>query len=418
MSSKSILIAGGGVIGLCAAYYCRARGHQVTILDRAAADHQGCSYGNAGLVVPSHFIPLAAPGMVALGLKWMWNPESPFHIKPRLDLALLDWAFKFWRAANPVHVQRCAPLLLDLNAASKGCFAELAREMDGAFSLEQKGLLMLCKTSKVLEKEINITEFAKRLGLRAEILDASEAARFEPDVQMDIAGAVYFPDDAHLTPATFMTELKRRLEASGVHFQWNTEVTGWRANGNRIQSVQTGRGDFSADEYLVCSGAWSPLIVRELGLKLPMQAGKGYSLTLPTPPQLPRIPAILTEARVAVTPMNDQLRFGGTMEIAGINEEINPARIRGMVKAIPQYYPSFTSEHFERIEPWCGLRPCTPDGLPYLGRPRRFTNLSVAAGHAMMGLSLGPITGKLMAEILSGEQPSIDIRLLDPDRYT
>ena len=198
---------------------------------------------------------------------------------------------------------------------------------------------------------------------------------------------------------------------------WLNQLTGWRVNGQRIEAARTAKGDLTADEYVLCGGSWSPIVARDLRLNFPIQAGKGYSLTLPKPGLSPAIPAILTEARVAVTPMGQALRFGGTMEIAGLSEEINPVRVRGIINSVLKYYPDFTARDFDGIQPWCGLRPCSPDGLPYVGRTRRYANLSVAAGHAMLGLSLGPITGKLMAEILSGAKPPFDLHLLDPDRY-
>jgi D-amino-acid dehydrogenase len=171
------------------------------------------------------------------------------------------------------------------------------------------------------------------------------------------------------------------------------------------------------DELVLCCGSWSPGLVRGLGLKLPMQAGKGYSLTLTKPRELPRLCSICAEARVAVTPMGQQLRFGGTMEIAGLNEEINPVRVQGIIKSVLKYFPKFTPENFEGVKPWVGLRPCSPDGLPYLGRTQRFANLTIATGHAMLGLSLGPISGKLVSEIVSGDKPAFDLTLLSPDRF-
>jgi len=415
---KQILIIGGGVIGLCTAYYAARKGHRVTVLDRGAAGDENCSYGNAGLVVPSHFVPLAAPGMVALGLKWMLKPDSPFYIKPRLDWDLLSWSFKFWRAATAQHVRRSAPLLRDLNVASRACFEEFAELTGNAFGFEKRGLLCLCQTGHRLEEEARTAEQARQLGLKADVLTAKQAAELDPNVRMDIAGAVFFPDDSHLTPARFMAVLKQQLKQIGVAVSWSTEVTGWRVNHHRVEAVRTANGDFSADEYVLCGGSWSSVVARDLRLNLPMQAGKGYSLTLPKPRQLPSIPTILTEARVAVTPMGHALRFGGTMEIAGLNEEINPVRVQGIIRSALKYYPDFTPRDFEGIRPWRGLRPCSPDGLPYVGRPARYANLAVATGHAMMGLSLGPITGKLMAEILSGERPSIATDALSPDRYT
>jgi D-amino-acid dehydrogenase len=415
--SKRILIIGGGVIGLSTAYYCAKKGHGVTVLEREAEQHEGCSYGNAGLIVPSHFVPLAAPGMVALGLKWMWNPESPFYIKPRLDRNLAGWALKFWRSANPAHVRQSAPLLRDLSLASRACFEELGSLPGQDYGLVRRGLVMLCKTEMAFEEERRLAEQARALGLAAEVLDARQTAALEPSVRMDIAGSVYFPQDCHLPPSRFMTTLKVLCGQLGVKVQWNTEATGFTQKATRLGAVQTADGEFSADEFVLCAGSWSPLVARALGLRLPLEAGKGYNLTLKEPRQLPQIPAILTEARVAVTPMDGALRFGGTMEIAGLNEVINPRRVQGIIKAVPSYYPDFTPADFQGVTPWCGLRPCSPDGLPYVGRTARFANLAIATGHAMLGLSLGPITGKLIAEILSGEQPALRIGQLSPDRY-
>jgi D-amino-acid dehydrogenase len=415
--SKHILIIGGGVIGLSVAYYCALRGHRVTIVERGGPDRGGCSFGNAGMIVPSHFVPLAAPGAVALGLKWMWNPESPFYVKPRLNWDLMRWGYDFWKASTADHVARSAPLLRDLSFASRACFEEIADLRQNDFGLVKKGLLMLCKTYVHLLEEAKFAERAREIGVPAEVLDPKQTAALDPAVRMDIAGSVYFPKDCHLVPTRFMAGLADQLDRLKVRCLWSTEVSGCRVESVRIAALRIPQGEVQADEYVLCGGSWSPVVAHGLGLNLPMQAGKGYSLTLPQPRQLPEICSILCEARVAVTPMGPSLRVGGTMEIAGLNETINPVRVRGIVKAVPQYFPDFTPADFEGIQPWCGLRPCSPDGLPYVGRTTRFGNLSIATGHAMMGLSLGPITGKLMAEILSGEKPSVDIQLLNPDRY-
>ena len=414
---SKLVVIGGGVIGLCTAWYAARRGHEVTVIDRGPESYEGCSYGNAGMICPSHFVPLAAPGMVKLGFKWMWNPKSPFYIKPRMDFGLWDWGLKFWRAANAGHVQRASPVLRDLHLASRACFEELAALPGNDFGLVKKGLLMLCKTEHAWPEEAAGAANARALGVPADVLDARQTAKLDPGIRMDIAGSVYFPLDCHLSPNRFMAGLKAQLLKLGVTFAWQNEVVGWRTNGDRVTAVRTADNEFIADEFALCGGAWSPAVVRSLGLKLPMQAGKGYSLTLPQPRQQPEICAILAEARIAVTPMGDSLRFGGTMEIAGVDETINPARVQGIIESVPRYYPDFEPEDFASIQPWAGLRPCSPDGLPYLGRTARYENLTIATGHAMMGLSLGPITGKLAAQLISREPPEIDLTLLNPDRY-
>jgi D-amino-acid dehydrogenase len=429
--SKHVLVVGGGIVGLSTAYYCAKKGHRVTLIERGGRDRGGCSFVNAGMLVPSHIVPLASPGMVQLGLRWMWNPESPFYVKPRPSADLMSWGWKFHRAATQAHVDRAAPVLRDLHLASGDCYREWAGLWHNEFDLNERGMLMLCNTEHGLEEETKAAAYARRLGMSAEILTPSQTTELEPNLRMAITGAVYFPQDSHLTPGRVMAVLAREVEQAGVQVSYETGVDAWRSTGNRIEALRTratsGTGgsrstsragaELIADEYVVCAGFWSSDIVRELGVRIPMQAGKGYSLTLENPESLPRICAILSEARVAVTPMDGSLRFAGTMELGATDESIDSARVRGIVKSVAAYYPDVTPAHLNRSTVRTGLRPCSPDGLPYVGRVSRHTNLSVATGHAMMGMSLGPITGKLMAEILGGETPSCDMTGLSPDRY-
>ncbi|MGE4179144.1 MAG: FAD-dependent oxidoreductase, partial [Limisphaerales bacterium] len=352
---KRIVIVGGGVIGLSTARACALRGHQVTVVERHPESRDGCSFGNAGMVCPSHFVPLAAPGMVALGLKWMTDPKSPFTIRPRLDLDLFAWAFRFWKSANARHVERASPILRDLGLASRALLLEMSRDQDADFGLVQRGLLMLCKSRHTLDEESRLAEKARALGIPADVLDADQAARLDPDVTMDIAGAVHFPQDCHLVPGRFMAWLLAAATRAGAAFLWNTEVAGWRIVGGTIRALRTATGEVEGDEFILCGGVWSTGIARDLGLSLPMQAGKGYSLTLPNPRELPRLCSILTEARVAVTPMGSTLRFGGTMEIAGLDESIRPIRVQGIMEAAGRYFPRFQPSDFNGIQPWCGL---------------------------------------------------------------
>lgn len=416
---RNIVILGGGIIGLCSAYYAARRGHRVTVVDRNPEQRDGCSFGNAGMIVPSHFIPMAAPGMVALGLRWMWNPESPFYIKPRLSPDLLSWGFRFWRAATASRVRAAAPVLRDFHLASRSAYEELAALPEADFGLVRRGLLMLCRTGHALEEEIRVAERARELGVPAEALDPAQTAALDPGVTLSIAGAVHYPKDCHLSPGRFMAMIHREALGMGVNFVWDAEITGLRREGERrLAAVAVaGRGEIPAAEFVLACGSWSQSLAGDLGLAIPLQAGKGYSLTLTRPRQLPQLCSILTEARVAVTPMGSTLRIGGTLEMAGLNEDINPLRVRGIIRSVPDYFPEFRPSDFEGISPWRGLRPCSPDGLPYLGRTRRYDNLVVATGHAMMGLSLGPVSGRIVAELVSGEAPSQPLALLDPDRY-
>jgi len=418
--SNRVLILGAGVIGLSSALNALQRGFQVTVVDRGPSTRDGCSFGNAGMLVPSHFVPLAAPGAVWMGIKWMWNPESPFYIRPRLSWDLLSWALRFWQASTAARVKAAEPILRDLNYQSRDIYTEWASHPEsgpGDFGLETKGLLMLCRTAKGLEEEAHMAERANQLGVPAKVLDAAGAKKLDPGADLAIEGAVYFPKDCHLDPNRLMAGLENRCRTLGATFHFNTEVTGFMREGSTLRGARTSAGELAADQVVLAAGSWSPLLAKELGLGLPMQAGKGYSLTMAKPKQLPTLCTILTEARVAVTPMGGRLRVGGTMEISGLNETVAPARVRGIQRSFCQYYPAFTETDFAGIEPWKGLRPCSPDGLPYLGRSKKITNLIIATGHAMMGLSLGGITGKLVGQLLLEEKPSVDLQLLDPERY-
>lgn len=255
------------------------------------------------------------------------------------------------------------------------------------------------------------------LGIPSDVLGAADTAKLEPALRMDVAGAVYFPLDCHLSPRKLMAALIAQLAKAGTRFSWETQVTGWSVREGRIEAMRTSRGPIAADEFVLAAGVWSSELARGLGLRLPMEAGKGYSLTLEAPPRLPRICAILSEARVAVTPMSGALRFGGTMELAGIDTDVDLARVRGIAESVPRYLPDFSPSIFRDVRAWCGLRPCSPDGLPYVGRWPYAANLVFATGHAMMGVSLGPVTGELVAEILSDEVPSLALDQVRPDRF-
>jgi D-amino-acid dehydrogenase len=414
--TKRIVIIGGGVIGLSVAQAAAERGMQVVVLERNPADHQGCSFGNAGMIVPSHFIPLAAPGMISLGLRMMGNPESPFYVRPRLSWDLITWGYRFWQAANPARVAAAGPLFRDLHWLSRARFEELAGS-ENDFGLVQRGLLTLCQQQKTLDEEAHLAEKARALGIPAEVHDAAGTAALDPGVTMNVAGSVYFPRDCHLSPWLFMQHLQRDVAARQGRIVYDAAVTGFERRGQQLHAVQTSQGEFEADEFVLASGSWSPLVARQLQLKLPMQPGKGYSLTLPHPRSLPQLCSICTEARLAVTPMGSSLRFGGTMELGEMNETINPARVRGVIRGATTFFPEFTAADFEGIQPWCGLRPCSPDGLPYIGRTSKFNNLVLATGHAMLGLSLAPVTGTLTAQLLAGEKPALDLKLLSPDRF-
>lgn len=417
MAAKKIIVIGGGAIGLCAAYYLREAGCDVTVLEMDTIG-SGSSLHNAGLVVPSHFVPLASPGVLGLSLRWMLNPESPFYIKPRLDGDLAGWFWHFLRSATERRAERAMPLLRDLSWASLALFEDLAKLPEMDFEFRKLGLLMLFRTAHGRARSEKAAEQATKIGVGAQVLDRGGLQEVEPGVRFNASGGVFYPGDAHLTPALFIEQLRECLTRQGVHFFTSTRVTGFGTRPGGISSVQSASGTFIADEFILAGGAWSPGILRLLRLSLPLQPGKGYSVTVHRGSVRPRIPYLLEEDRVAVTPMGDRLRFAGTMELAGLDTSINLRRVNAILRAIPKYIAALEPAAAEYAEVWAGLRPCTPDGLPFIGRFSRWENLIAATGHAMIGISLAPITGKLVKEIVHGKAPSVDLHLLRPDRYS
>ena len=409
-------IIGGGIIGLSSAYYLNKAGHHVTIIDQGDLT-TGCSLGNAGMIVPSHIIPLAAPGMISKGFRWMFNSTSPFYVKPRLRGDLIKWGYHFYKSATKEHIAKSAPALKELSLFSKAMYQHLSKDLPFDFGYHERGLLMLYKTKETEHEEAEMARLANQHGLEAHILSASEVQQLEPDVKVDVRGGIYFPGDAHISPQLFVNQLINYLKDKGVVFQPKTTVNDFIIDRSSIKSIKTTTQDLEFDEVIVATGAWSGGVVAKLGLSIPMQAGKGYSFTLPHVEKNVRIPSIFLEARVAVTPMGDSLRFGGTLEITGVDHTISMNRVKGIVDAIPNYYPEMKVALPEVEDVWHGLRPCSPDGLPYIGRSSKLKNLTIATGHSMMGLSQGPGTGKLVSEIIDQKNLSVNLAAFNPHRF-
>lgn len=411
-----VLIMGGGAVGMCTAYFLLKHGIRATVVDKGEMG-QACSLHNAGYVSPSHFVPLAAPGIISQGLKWLLDPVSPFYIKPRVDPGFISWAWKFRKSCTRANVERTAPLLRDIGNASRALFEEMAGVDGMKFDLTSKGLLMLFRTERGRAAQMEEAELAHQLGVGALFLERSDVQNLVPEIEVRASGALYFPGDRHITPAKFVSCLARYLVANGVHLLSNTQVVRFRTGGDKIKSVVTSQGEIPVGEVVLAGGAWSPEIVKPLGLKLPVQAGKGYSITIDRPDRKPLTPMILSEARVALTPMGSTFRAAGTMEIAGIDLSINRRRVQAIVDAIPHYIGGFTSDDFATGEVWAGLRPVSPDGIPFIGRFNKYSNLIAATGHAMLGITLAPVTGMIVTDIIAGKKPQFEMALMSPDRF-
>lgn len=431
------LIIGGGIIGLSAARYLQEDGWAVTILEKGDLS-DNCSFGNMGYLSPSHFVPLAAPGMIEQGILWMFKQKSPFYVRPQLRWDLLDWGLKFMRASTKTHVEQSARPLVDLLMLSKTLFQGWSAAGDMNFELTERGCIMYYRTEKMEKVELENARKAEDLGLKVEILEREQAQIIEPDVKPDVRGGVLFKDDAHVYPNALMQQLPAWLEKKGVRFVRNAEVVGFDRKNGKITAVhyQTGNGEQRAtatinpDMVVLSAGSWSPKLARLAGEYLPLMPGKGYSMTVENPVKKLRFPCILLESKVALTPWPNRLRIGSTMEIGPINDKILFPRVQGILEAVPRFFPGYLDDPVfqdlanlqtlkarlrERV--WFGFRPVSADGLPYIGYARNNANLIFATGHAMLGLSMGAGTGKLVAELAGQKPTSIPIDAFDPRRY-
>ncbi|WP_076414559.1 FAD-binding oxidoreductase [Shewanella sp. UCD-KL12] len=431
-SNKDVAIIGGGIIGICTAYYLHQAGKKVVLIEKDEIG-KACSFGNAGYITPSHFIPLAAPGMIQKGLKWMLNPKSPFFVRPSLDLDFIKWLLAFAKKCTAAHSQQSQQAILDLNLKSLELYQSLHKCEELEFQFHQNGLLMLFKTQSGLDEEAKTVAQANSLGLKAKILDKEALKALEPEMNFDLVGAAFYPEDAHIEPFEFIANMTHYLKSQGVEFLTQTQVTSFntqpQGTKQTLKTINTTKGVIEAGEFVLATGAWSSAQAKLFGLNLPVLAGKGISITLDNhaataskPVFNCKTPFILSEAKVAVSPFNGKIRFGGTMELGPLEDQLirglSQNRICGLLESASRYLPRFDAQQVDRDSFWSGFRPCTPDGLPIIGRAPSIDNLTVATGHAMMGLSLGPITGKLVSEIINGDKPSVDLTPFAINRFT
>jgi D-amino-acid dehydrogenase len=408
---KNIAIIGGGVIGLLTAYFLQKNGHRVTIIEKNDLT-KGCSFGNAGLIVPSHIIPLASPGTLHKGLKWLFNPKAPlaFDLPPSYDL--IKWGSKFIRIANSGHVKRSILPIRDLSLLSKALYQKIVDEESLSISLEHKGLLMLYRTEKSKKEELEAAEIARKIGMEAKVLQKNEIEEMEDEIDIDVLGGVHYPQDDHLDPNQLMNNLITLLESKGVKIYSNTSLISLVCSGKKVTEIVTepyyDLKNF--DEVIISAGSWSAKLMKLLNVNIHLQPGKGYSFTFELDKKI-KVPSILTEARVSVTPFASGItRFGGGMELGFFEEKIFSKRLNQIFSSISTYYPGIKKITIDHKEVWQGLRPCSFDGLPYIGRVPSMENVILATGHAMMGITLAPATGKLISEIVDEVPTSIDLQ--------
>ncbi len=414
-----VLVVGGGVVGLFCAYHLRREGRGVAVVERGAiGGPQSCSTGNTGFVGTHGAAPLAEPAVLA-GWPRLLNPDNPLHITPNPDPDLLAWLGHFRRVCTEEHARAAYRVLLRMKKRSLDLLREVCADHGRlAPLLTERGMLLTFKTRDAFEQACRGVPAAVAGGVPLRVLEPGELAELEPGAGFDVYGALLNEEGAFLRISDFMREFPAVLASMGVELREHTEVRGLHADGRRITRVTTTRGDLRPAETVIAAGAWSARHLRGLGVELELQPIKGYTITVKAPANAPRRPVLMAEARVGLTPFGDRLRFGGTLDLTGFDTAIPPHRLDGIHRAVASYLPGLAAEGPPEIEQiWSGLRPCTPDSLPYLGRAGSYDNLSIACGHGHIGLGLAPVTGRLIAQLLSGHRPEMDLTPLRSDRY-
>ena len=413
---ENVIIVGGGITGLCTAYYLHKKGYHSTVIDRGEIT-DGCSFGNMGFLSPSHFIPLASPGIISEGIKHMLSSKSPFYIKPRLNLRFLQWGLQFYKNSSQQIVNKNTPHLNDLLQLSRRLMNEIKDDIGDIFDMQEIGCMMMCRSKSTFEHELQVADQAEKLGLNVERLSGIQVQELEPDVEVKVAGAVLFKDDAHIDPGKFMAALKKYLEENGVSFMLHTKVTGFQKSGEKITEIVTEKGIISSDNIVLSAGSWLPEIAKMLDTKLLLQPGKGYSYTYDHVEKNIHYPAILVDGRCAITPWKHKLRIGGTMEFSGINNKVLINRMQGIYDSVKSFYPGLKIDFPPKEKIWTGLRPVTPDGLPYIGKLNGCDNVVIAGGHAMLGISEASGTGKIVSDLIAKKSTLIDISAFSPGRF-
>lgn len=409
-----VVVIGGGVIGLCTTYELLRRGRSVTLIERATLG-AGSSSGNAGLIVPSHIVPLAAPGVVRQALGWMLKADSPFAIRPPFDPGLIAWLVRFAANCREQPMQHALPVLRDLGLCSARLLDQLIAEERLDCHYQASGVLSLCLTPAALAAARHEAKLLHEHGMTVALLDREALQAQEPSVRGEVVGAALFHADAYLNPACLVQELGRRVRELGATIYEQTEVTGFAQAGSAIAAVHTTRGSLQPEQVVLAAGVWSRPIARDLNLALPVQPAKGYSMTMRLPKAGLRRPMLLAEHKIAVTPMGPVLRCTGRLELTGINARVRPQPLNAIRRSVARYLDF--AQQPQVLATWAGLRPATPDGLPIIGRSSRQPNLIVATGHAMLGVSLSAVTGRLAAQLACNEPPDLDLAPLRVERF-
>ena len=412
--TSDVLVLGGGVIGLSCAYYLLEAGRSVTVLEQGTIAC-GSSHGNCGTLTQSHAMPLAAPGTISMALRCLLKADAPLRIRPRLDPALLRWLFGFAGHCNWKDFKRATCLKAPLLLRSRALIEELVQMERLDCEFEALGTMNVFRDAANFEHSQALPAALAAVGIRVDVLDAASVRAREPALKPGVVGAFFNPGDAQLRPDRYAAELARVVRTKGGRIEEHTRVDGIARAGARVTSVSTSNGDFSGRDVVLALGAWSPRVARQLGLRIPIQPGKGYSITYTRPALCPRIPLTLKEPSVCVTAWGSGYRLGSTMEFAGYDTSLNRARLDALKRGAAEFLHE--PEGPAVVEEWYGWRPMTPDDLPMLGRAPGVDNLVLATGHGMLGVTLSAVTGLLTSEVLAGGKASFDLAPFNAARF-
>ncbi|MEQ9569735.1 MAG: FAD-dependent oxidoreductase [Longimicrobiales bacterium] len=408
------LVVGAGIVGVSIAEALAREGAEVLVVDRGDVG-RGCSEANAGWVTPCFAMPLPRPGLMGTALRWMADPDSPFYMQPRPTPSRLRWLLRFGMSMGRRDFVAGTGALVELSRYSLDAYAALDDALPGRIGLQRRGLMMVALTTKGYRAARSDAEMLAGLGIRSEMLDAEGARRLEPALTGEVAGVVYYPDEAHLQPLAAVQTIAERARSLGARFEGGAEVFDFVVAEGRVREVRTTRGPIEAARVVLATGSWSSDLARRLGLRVPLLGGKGYSMMIQAPTPPPEIPMMVLERKVAITPYGDDVRLAGTLELVDGDDSISPRRVASIRRGAAAVLGIPESTEADRV--WRGLRPCTPDGLPIIGPARAFDNVFIATGHQMLGVQTGPATGRLACDLLLGREPAFDPTPFRTERF-
>lgn len=416
---SEVTVVGGGIVGVSTALELARAGLTVTLIEKGQLGH-GCSYGNAGWMTPCFALPLPIPGMFWKSLGWLLDPDSPLRIQPRLSLSLATWLMHFLKSTNTQHLFKSVEVLTAISRESLRQYSELAGENPARIGFERKGLLMVGQTSGGVHAAVQELEWVGRFGINGRLMGVDEIRAFEPALTGALSGGVYFPDEAHGEPLAIVRALAEEAQKLGVQILDHTEVFEISgaiglAGRETVTSLKTTRGELAVKNLVLATGAWSKTWGERLGMNVPVLGGKGYALITDTLEKQPKTPLMLVEKKIAVTPREGSLRLAGTLELVDQDDSINVRRVNAIVKGAREFLTLPREPKIKEV--WRGLRPCTSDGVPMIGRAAKFSNLYLNLGHQMLGLQSAPGSARLLREILLGQSTYVDAKPFRPERF-